>query len=612
MAATDHHHSASRVWIPSIVACIARHLPPNEIACTLRLVDKTTAHQFHDCKAVRLSLHSPSHAFRERWGRPGSLRGLTREQRLQLLCLTAASGSLPNLELALAANVGLPLTGELLEAAAAAGQLEVCKLLRARGCPWGGTALDAAARGGHRHVCEWLLAGGCPVDSSAVCEAARGGHEGLMEWLLERLLIIQQQQQQQQQDSAAAAAAAGRITGVSVVGGGTAAAAVAVEVDVARMAAAIAEGLGLAALQRLLLQQQQGDDGGAQQQQQPRTSGLNQSQRAGVLAAAAGSPTPDWQAKVEWLEALGYPPTSEACTAATRMSPDAAAAAHLQWLRGRGYSLGPGTAGEAASCGNLAALRVLLEEEETGVRPLIGLGTAGHSAAGRGHLAVLQYLHARRCPLDARLIARGAAEGGQLHVVVWAVEALGVTPDSAGDLLDVAARSGSTGLMAWLRERGWAWGPKAVHNAVEGGCEEALEWLMERGCPLPEDGTPYREAACADDSAMLRCLHRLGCPWGGPDLLAECIYRGSSSLLPALQCLLGLGCPVDWDKAVRAAETRAQMTPGARQTALLEWLCEERQQRSPAAGATAAKGAAAAAAASIMMDPRASGGMSTE
>ncbi|GLC52403.1 hypothetical protein PLESTB_000625400 [Pleodorina starrii] len=50
----------------------------------------------------------------------------------------------------------------------------------------------------------------------------------------------------------------------------------------------------------------------------------------------------------------------------------------------------------------------------------------------------------------------------------------------------------------------------AIPNGAESGCEEALEWLVERGCPFPLDGGAYFKAAFNGDLAMPRCLHRLG------------------------------------------------------------------------------------------------------
>ncbi|GLC46471.1 hypothetical protein PLESTM_001879100 [Pleodorina starrii] len=530
----------SRVWLPGIVSCIAHHLPVNEVASTLRLIDKTTSQQFAHHKTLRLSLPSPIHVFRECWGRPGAFRTLSRNQRLQLLCLTAASGSVANLEIALA-NAGLDLRCELLEAAAAAGQLDMCKVLRARGCPWG-SPLSVAAQAGHRHVCEWMLASGCPFPLHGVCGAVRGGREDLLQWLLTEVC-------------------SGRANdGMCVL--------------CWSLLRAAAGYLSLAALQRLWQQLRAGHHGSELQQ---RLDQLKQAHRSSILAAAASSTTPDWQAKVEWLEGLGYPRTAWACESAAEAGDGDAAEARLQWLRGRGYPFGT-AADSAVFFGNLAALRFLVEQAR--VRPT-GDQLRVTETARRGHLAVLQYLHTSGLPVNGRSVGEGAARAGHLPLVTWAVEGLGVAPaDGAASLLDCAAESGNLELMTWLHDRGWALGPRAITNGAKSGCEEALEWLVERGCPFPLDGGAYFKAAFNGDLAMLRCLHRLGCPWGPPgELLADCIRNVVS--VAVLQCLLDLGCPeMDWDAAVKVAEDwRLYMQTRERRAALLAWLGEQRQRR---------------------------------
>ncbi|GLC49814.1 hypothetical protein PLESTB_000311600 [Pleodorina starrii] len=529
----------SSIWLPGIVACIAHHLPANEVASTLRLIDKRTSQQFATHKTLRLSLPSPIHVFRERWGRRGAFRALSRKQRLQLLCLTAASGSVANLEVALV-SAGLDVRRELLEAAAAAGQLDMCKVLRARGCLWG-DSLSAAAKAGHRHLCEWMLASGCPLDIHVVCGAAWSGQEDLMQWLLTEL-------QGRPNDRAFHLCWP--------------------------LLMAAAEYLSLAALQRLW--QQLRPRCHLQQQLEQ----LNAMDRGAILAAAAGSTTPDWQAKMEWLEGLGYSRTARACESAVRACNGDAATGRLQWLRGRGYPLEAEVADTAVDTGNLAALRFLVEQ--AGVRPT-GYPLHVTFAARQGHLAVLQYLHANGLPVNTRSVSQEAARAGHLPLVAWAVEVLHVAPaDGAASLLDRAAASGNLELMTWLHDRGWAVGPRTIPNGAESGCEEALEWLVERGCPFPLNGGAYRMAACNGDLAMLRCLHRLGCPWGPPgELLSDCI-RGVVSVA-VLQCLLDLGCPEpDWDAAVKLAEDRrAQREPWERHVGaeLLAWLGEQRRRR---------------------------------
>ncbi|GLC49933.1 hypothetical protein PLESTB_000324500 [Pleodorina starrii] len=460
---------------------------------------------------------------------------MSHNQRLQLLCLTAASGSVANLEVALA-NAGFDLRCVLLEAAAAAGQLDMCKVLRARGCPWD-TCLKAAAKAGHRHVCEWLLASGCPFHSDNVYSAAWSGQEDLMQWLLTELQ--------------------GRPNnGVYSVRW--------------QLLEAAAGGLSLAALQRLWEQLMAGRHGSKLQE---RLEQLDEEDRGAIVAAAARSTTSDWQAKVEWLEGLGYPRTARACKSAVEAGDDDAVVARLQWLRGRAYPLEAkvmNTADAAVSAGNLAALRFLVEQ--AGVRPTGNLLPVTE-AARKGHLAVLQYLH-------ARFVAEQAAPAGHLPIVSWAVEVLGLAPaDDKDDLLDSAAGSCNLELMTWLHARGWAFGRWAIPSGARSGCEEALEWLVERGCPFPLDGRVYYDAACGGDLAMLRCLRRLGCPWGPPGkLLADCIRISSGVSVAVLQCLLDLGFPeMDWDAAVKLVEGWEPREEHF--TALLAWLGEQRRRR---------------------------------
>ncbi|GLC55302.1 hypothetical protein PLESTB_000970100 [Pleodorina starrii] len=423
-------------------------------------------------------LPSPTHAFKRRWGSPNAFRSLSRLQRQKLLCLTAASGSVANLEIALD-NAGLVASSELLEAAAAAGQLEVCKLLRQRGCTWGRSLLALAATGGHRHVCEWLLANGCPSRKSSAAGAARGGHEGLMYWLMERQRLQ---------------------AGPAKV----------YRYYIGKLLRSAAAGLSLEALQRLhqqLLAGQPPPPPPPQQQQQQQGQGqagedevqsaavLDAHQKARILGAATGSPTSDWQDKVEWLERLGYPRTEHAVDSAASFASrneSHNSMGRLQWLCDRGYPPHSTAAETAMELGGVAVLHFLMEQ---GVVPPGGGSRAQMLAAQNGHLAVLQYLHAQGVMASPQSVSASAARGGQLHVVVWAVEALGVTPNNSPGLLDRAASSGSMEMLNWLRERGWTWGHAAVANSAEGGCEEALERLvLEQGCPLPVGTVPTRRA----------------------------------------------------------------------------------------------------------------------
>ncbi|PNH02858.1 hypothetical protein TSOC_011146, partial [Tetrabaena socialis] len=179
-AAAAAPFDAMHIWLPEFVQRFAVSLPPNTVACVLRLVDKAAAARFRLSQPVRAA---PRVCLA--LGTPGAMRCLVHRQREVLPRLTAGSGTRVYLEDALS-----PLTSGAFGAAAAVGQLAVCVRLRERGCcPWTGQVLAAAVGDGHRAVYEWLLAmpaNGCPNgdEVQAAVAATLEGHVGLMEWLL--------------------------------------------------------------------------------------------------------------------------------------------------------------------------------------------------------------------------------------------------------------------------------------------------------------------------------------------------------------------------------------------------------------------------------------------
>ncbi|KXZ48450.1 hypothetical protein GPECTOR_27g620 [Gonium pectorale] len=270
---------------------------------------------------------------------------------------------------------------------------------------------------------------------------------------------------------------------------------------------AVAEGCDLATLQQLWATW-------VQEKRPPR--GFEVSPRLDlVVAAAAGSLTPDWAAKVEWLvESCGCPLTALA-TARAAAAGDAGTPARLAWLRARGAPVDESAARAAAWAGDIATLSYLLVEGGA-PRPDV---TAASGAARGGHLAVMVLLHEHGCDIHAREAAETAARAGHLHVVAWLVqELLGGDARRLGpNVVTAAAGSGSVELLAWLRARGCPWGVRTFAAAAEGGCEEALEWLVAQCCPMGEGCfMSYVHAANYGDLATLRCLRRLGVPWGPP------------------------------------------------------------------------------------------------
>ncbi|PNH01266.1 Ankyrin repeat domain-containing protein, partial [Tetrabaena socialis] len=428
-AASASTSDPSRIWLPEFVERFAVSLMPIEVACALRLVNKAAAAQLSAPQhtTIRLSQPVPHHAFAWRWGGTDSMCTLARHQRLELLRLTAYSGSIASLEVLLARDDLPPvLSVGVLEVAAAAGQLDVCVWLRQRGCPCEEVeALEAAAGGGQQAVCEWLLANGRGNAgvSDAAAAAALGGHVGLMDWLLLR---------------------ADRTHGVASV------------------LKCAAEGCDLPTLRRL-----------HQTHVDLLPGGLPAWHMNFTICAAASSPTADWQAKVEWLEARGCPQTAAACmTAAAK--PDALP--RLQWLRQLGYPLNGSVAASAAEAGNVEALQYVLGQ---GVGVNVDLMRC---AAEGGHVAVMEVLHARGVPMSGEAVRTAAA--GHLPAVAWLVERLGADRALTTHVFAAAARVGSMELLRWLRGRGCPWDAMVFAAGAAGGSEEQLEWLAEQGCPM--------------------------------------------------------------------------------------------------------------------------------
>ncbi|GFR45983.1 hypothetical protein Agub_g7456, partial [Astrephomene gubernaculifera] len=518
---------------PELVVHVASFLPANEIACTIRLINKAAAAQFSSPKhkIVRFSEPIPPHAFSQLCDNPGALRTSTFKQRRQLLCLAARGGDLASLSVALtitgAGDILLAFS-EALEAAASACQLEACQLLRQQGCPWG-SALAAAAASNQLTACKWLLANGCPWSEEAVYAAARGGHVDIMDWLLQH-----------------------RPQGFRLLG----------------LLGAVAEGCDLQTLLRMHSLCQQAD--------------LGDFPSSRTLSAAASSRTPDWQAKVAWVEAQGVGKDATACVKAAAC-PDAVQ--RLGWLRQRGYSAACSMlACEAARRGNIDLLEDLLLLQQQDVRrwfrlhgdpedsddepdpfehdatrfnlPACEMSYTASVAAAEGHLRVLQWLYEHGCCRRMRArelctVLCEAARGGHLHVVAWLVEVLGeeqlakMRPPDWAAVCSQAASSGGLELLRWLQQhRGCRLGDEGCFvGAVEAGCEEVLEWLVQLGCPLPANGAVYVTAARAADLATLRCLRRLDCPWDPAGAThADCVRAGC---LPAvLRWLAEEGCPV--------------------------------------------------------------------
>ncbi len=385
----------------------------------------------------------------------------------------AATGCLDNLQL-LAQHAGFALSAQVLGAAAAGGHVDTCRWLRAEGAPWTDTmqysVLDAAAASGQGHMVDWLLDNWCSWSDSAAGAAARGGHVALVQ----KLLALHEANPARR------------------------------PVDPRKLLEGAAEGCSAAELKVLHDTWVHG------------RAELMEGAKEDVVAAAAGSCTPDWRAKLEFL-VLGraYPRTPLAYKRAVAQ-PDALE--RMVWLQRAGFPLTKANGSVnavhfAALTGGVDALRYLLDNG--------GVADAGAAsrAASRGNVDALRELHARGCPIPSYAL-REAAEAGHLLTVSWLADLFTHQQQQqqqqeeeavlTADVFAAAAESGSLELMQWLAARGCPMDAEAFTAAAHAGSQEQLEWLVEQGCPMGVSWQPghpgmlqgFSTAACCQPSVI--------------------------------------------------------------------------------------------------------------
>jgi hypothetical protein len=135
-------------------------------------------------------------------------------------------------------------------------------------------------------------------------------------------------------------------------------------------------------------------------------------------------------------------------------------------------------------------------------------------AAYKGHLAMVQHLHALQCPWDT-CSTREAARGGHVDLLRWLIDngcpwdnemctaaanggkivmlahlqqqGLLTTAALLTDMLNAAARCNKPELAAaqWLREQGAEWPVTITPSRSYGWSDELLAWARAEGCTAP-------------------------------------------------------------------------------------------------------------------------------
>ncbi|PNH03502.1 Ankyrin repeat domain-containing protein [Tetrabaena socialis] len=454
----------SRIWLPEIVERFARSLTPNEVAGTLRLVNKAAAAQFSAPQhaVIRLSQPVPHHAFVRRWASPG---------------------------------------------------LDVCVWLRERGCTClDGDVLTAAAGAGQQAVCEWLLTTGCLNHwGAAAAAAARGGHVGLMDWLLALTINVQ----------SIHCLLGGAAEGCSLP---TLQRLLLTYLNTLPVAMPAVYGLGiLGASARSPTADWQAKVECLQSRSFPWTAA------ACTMAAAKADALP----RLQWLRQRGYPFNSAVATNAAgagnvealqyvlgqgvevnaHMLQSAAEGGHvavMEVLHARGASVGEDAVRTAAAAGHLPAVAWLVERMGAGA----ALTTSVFAAAARaGSMELLGWLRERGCPWDATAFA-AAVEGGSEEQLEWLVEK-GCPMGDDGEPYARAARHGDLAMLRCLRRLGCPWGHdgSTLTHAVTGfTCDSRavlqrmFSWLLDQGCPVDWDAVEA-DALRKKDEGLVGWLH---------------------------------------------------------------------------------------------------------
>jgi hypothetical protein len=112
-----------------------------------------------------------------------------------------------------------------------------------------------------------------------------------------------------------------------------------------------------------------------------------------------------------------------------------------------------------------------------------------------------------------------------------------------------AARSGSIGLLKWLRQHGSALNAETCAGAAAGAHIHVLQYLHDEGCEWDESACST--AAWHGHLPTLQWLHEQGCPWDPNEICGDAAYSDSINMLLYLK---QQGCEHKEDAMVGAAE----------------------------------------------------------
>lgn len=142
-----------------------------------------------------------------------------------------------------------------------------------------------------------------------------------------------------------------------------------------------------------------------------------------------------------------------------------------------------------------------------------------------GHLTTVQWLYANYGRDVLQLACNGAAKGGHLAILKWAMTQNAIFNK---EIFNYAADGMHFDVMQWLLSNGCPWDERVCSNIAAHGRLDLLQWVRERGCPWDHETT--RNAAMFDHLPLLRWARENHCPWH-PETCFEAIRNEYWDLL---------------------------------------------------------------------------------
>ena len=191
------------------------------------------------------------------------------------------------------------------------------------------------------------------------------------------------------------------------------------------------------------------------------------------------------------------------------------------------------------------------------------------AAASAGQIRSLEWLRVKGCPLNKCQCVYGAARYGHVPMLEW-LQAQPSPYKLDFSVFMVAAMNGDenvTTTLPWLKEKGCDWNELVCHVAAKFGQLRALEWLRSHDPPCPWNAFTFAAVAGRNGCVVLMdWLLAQGCPW---DEMA-CASAARNGNLIALQWLRLNQCPWDENECATEAENNCH-------TETLGWIRTQSQ-----------------------------------